>query len=145
MSDKVSNLLSGNDKQFHNQIVTSSLIISNGKQSALVLNKEDKNSRLVENKKREFKSKNDAEQNYNTKDVPEAQLMQSSIDLNEKDGNDKKNIDSQGLSMNVSTKSLAKNESIESTSDILTVPANSQHDMTTHLRKAKQTAMSVYK
>ena len=51
--------------------------------------------------------------------------MQGSIDLNDKDGNDKKNIDSQGLSMNVSTKSLAKNESIESTSDILTVPANS--------------------
>ena len=51
--------------------------------------------------------------------------MQGSIDLNEKDGNDKKKIDSQGLSMNVSTKSLAKNESIESTSDILTVPANS--------------------
>ena len=71
--------------------------------------------------------------------------MQGSIDLNEKDGNDKKNIDSQGLSMNVSTKSLAKNESIESTSDILTVPANSQYDMSTHLRKAKQTAMSVYK
>ena len=139
MSDKVSNLLSGNDKKFHNQIVTSSLIISNGKQSALVLNKEDKNSR------REFNRKNDADQNYNTKDVPEAQLMQGSIDLNEKDGNDKKKIDSQGLSMNVSTKSLAKNESIESTSDILTVPANSQHDMSTHLRKAKQTAMSVYK
>ena len=139
MSDKVSNLLSGNDKQFHNQIVTSSLIISNGKQSALVLNKEDKNAR------REFNRKNDADQNYNTKDVPEAQLMQGSIDSNEKDGNDKKKIDSQGLSMNVSTKSLAKNESIESTSDILTVPANSQHDMSTHLRKAKQTAMSVYK
>ena len=145
MSDKASNLLSSNDKKFHNQIITSSLIISNGKQSALVLNKEDKNSRLVENKKREFKRKNDADENYNTKDVLEAQLVQDSIDLNEKDGNDKKNIDSRGLSMNVSTKSLAKNESIESTSDILTVPANSSHDMSTHLRKAKQTAMSVYK
>ena len=135
MSDKVSNLLSAsNDKKFVNQITTSSLILGNGKQSA--------------NKKREFKRKNeayDSEENYNTKDVPEAQLVQGSIDLTEKDRNVNQNVNPHGLSIGVSTKSLARNESIESTSDIPIVPANSQHDMATHLRKAKQTAMSVYK
>ena len=111
ISDQVSNnLLGSNDKKFHNQITTSSLIIGTGKQgSGLVLNKEDKNSRLVNSKKRDFKrgneSQDDISENYKTKDVPEAQLVQES------------NNNPHGLSIGVSSKSLARNESIETSSD----------------------------